>query len=169
MVKLILIRGPAGAGKSTIAKLLQKKMGKKTALIEMDNIYYNVLQNDINHEMVLQSVISMADIFLKNGYNVILEGVFTVPFDKQEKKLKHNLLFNLAKKHNTLLNIFFLNISLDIAIQRDKARHGFKRLRKNYISTLHEKTCARRHNSDIEITTDNFSPLEIVNKIMKLI
>ena len=169
MVKLIILRGPAGTGKSTVAKLLQKKMGKKTALIEMDNIYYKVLQDDINHKMVLQSVVNMADIFLKNDYNVIFEGVFTVPYNKQKKTLEHNSLFKLAKKYNTKLNIFFLNVSLDIAIHRDESRHGFKKLRKDYVSKLHTKTCSRRHDCEIEINTNNLSPLQVVNRITKLI
>jgi uridine kinase len=33
---LIIIDGPMGAGKSTVARLLQEKIGVKTALISLD-------------------------------------------------------------------------------------------------------------------------------------
>lgn len=48
MPYLVMTRGPAGAGKSTIAKLVRDKLGENTALIEMDYLYYQVLQNDLH-------------------------------------------------------------------------------------------------------------------------
>lgn len=169
MPKLILIRGPAGTGKSTVSKLLQKKLGEKTALIEMDHLYYTVLQNDVNHKMVLDAVISMADVFLKNNYNIIFEGVFTVPFNKQTNKLEHDQIFKLAKKYNIDLKIIFLDVSLETAIERDKMRYGSKKLRKDYVSKLHAKTRARRHEREIVVNTENLTPLQIANRIIKLI
>lgn len=168
MPKLIMIRGPAGTGKSAVSKILQKKLGNKTALIEMDKLYYDVLQNDTNHKMVLECAVKMADVFLKKEYNVILEGVFTVPFDKKKEKLEHDKLFKLAKKHKTKLNIFFLDVSLDKAIERAAKRHSAK-LSKKKIAKLHSKTRTRRHDCEKVIETTNLSPAQVANRILKQI
>ncbi|MBI4016264.1 MAG: AAA family ATPase [Candidatus Aenigmarchaeota archaeon] len=169
MPKLVMIRGPAGSGKSTCAKILQKKLGMNTALIEMDYLYYHILQNDVNHKMVFDCMVRMADIFLKNGYTVILEGVFTVPYNKKTQKLEHDKLYVLAKKHNVDLKIFFLDVSLERAIKRDIKRHGKKRLRAAYIQKLNEKTHARRHEHDIEINTSKLSSSQVVNKMLQFL
>ena len=166
---LLMIRGPAAAGKSVVAKALVKKLGKKTALIEMDHLYYQVLQNELDHELVLECATRMADTFLREGYTVVLEGVFTVPYDKKRHRLEHDKLYNLAKKYGIEMKIIFLDISLEKAITRDRQRHGSKKLRREFITKLHEKTHARRHNQDIEIDTSHLSVNQVVNLILKRI
>ena len=161
---LILIRGPAAAGKSEAAKLLQKRLGKKTALIEMDKLYYEVLQNDIDHEMVLECAAKMADTFMAKGYDVIVEGVLTVPYDKNKEKLRLEKLTRSAKKHKTECKIFFFDVELPVALARDKERYGKTRA---FVKKLHRKTRDRKHPDEIRIDVSELSVKQTVNRIIK--
>lgn len=46
MEKLIILRGNSGSGKTTVAKALQKKLGRNTMLISQDEIRRNMLWVD---------------------------------------------------------------------------------------------------------------------------
>lgn len=43
MGKLIILRGNSGSGKTTVAKALQKKLGRNTMLISQDEVRRNML------------------------------------------------------------------------------------------------------------------------------
>ena len=46
MGKLIILRGNSGSGKTTVAKALQKKLGRNTMLISQDEVRRNMLWVD---------------------------------------------------------------------------------------------------------------------------
>ena len=46
MGKLIILRGNSGSGKTTVAKTLQKKLGRNTMLISQDEVRRNMLWVD---------------------------------------------------------------------------------------------------------------------------
>ena len=90
MTKLIILRGPSGSGKSSVAKELRKKSKYKTALVEQDYLRRIVLkeedtQDGINSRLILQ-VVKFA---LDSEYNVILEGIL---FTKHYKEMLSELL-----------------------------------------------------------------------------
>ena len=117
--KLIMLRGPAGAGKSTTAKILLENASKKTCLIEQD--YYRFIFRPYEngskanaepiHNMILQNVL----IALNEGYNVILEGIFST---KSYKKIVDEIL----EVHPAENYFFYFDISLDETLRRHAQR-----------------------------------------------
>ena len=78
---LVIFDGPMGAGKSTVAKLLQKKLKGKTALISLDNLKKIVsdykLDSILHLDLASKSGATMTNLYLKEGINVIVEKAFT--------------------------------------------------------------------------------------------
>ncbi len=79
---LIILRGPAASGKSTIAKGLWKKI-PNTALVQLDNIkwlvsgYKSSTQPEETYiDISIEIGLKMAKTYLSNGINVIVEKAF---------------------------------------------------------------------------------------------
>ncbi len=109
--RLILIDGPIGAGKSTTAKLLHKKL-KRSALISLDRIKHLLSDHNYSHpnkDLQLASDVgtAMTKAYLKNNINVIVEKAFT-----RERFLK-SFIKNLRGK----AKIFVYQIEAPIKIR----------------------------------------------------
>lgn len=117
--KLIMLRGPAGSGKSTTAKVLLNNATSKTCLIEQD--YYRFIfrpyangskANSVAiHEMIKSNVL----IALSEGYDVILEGILNA---KSYKPMLEEILV----EHPTENYIFYFDISFDETMRRHRMR-----------------------------------------------
>lgn len=75
--KLIVLRGPSGSGKSSIAKMVRLAQQEKMALIEQDHFRRIVLKekdvpNGLNAELIKQTIFFA----LEHSYHVLLEGIF---------------------------------------------------------------------------------------------
>ncbi|MEX2017088.1 MAG: AAA family ATPase, partial [Candidatus Pacearchaeota archaeon] len=114
---LIIIDGPMGAGKTTVAQLLQKKLhGKKgvNALISLDKLK-NIasgykLDSKLHLSLASDIGAGMAKEYLKRDYNVIVEKAFT-----QSKYLK-SFLKPFSKKANIL--IYQIEAPFDLRLKR---------------------------------------------------
>ena len=105
MSKLYIITGPAGVGKSTISKKLEKNLSK-SALIEGDEIYHQVVGGytpawkDGNHLDVFWKIcIDMLKTYLESGYDV----VFNYIINPETLKLIQNNLSSFEIKFTLLL------------------------------------------------------------------
>lgn len=79
--KLIVIRGNSGSGKTTIAKRLQRELGKGTMLVSQDVLRREIVwvrdgANNPSIELMKRTVLYAKEI----GYNVILEGILAKKF-----------------------------------------------------------------------------------------
>lgn len=113
MVRLYLITGPAGVGKSTISKKIAETKNK-SVLIEGDDIYHQVIGGyvqawkDGNHLKTFWKVcISTIKIYLENGYDVIFnyiinpENIETIKAELKKYEIKFVVL--LADERTLLL------------------------------------------------------------------
>lgn len=117
--KLIMLRGPAGSGKSTTAKMLLEAASRKTCLIEQD--YYRFIFRPYEngsksnakpmHNMILQNVL----IALNEGYDVILEGILST---KSYKEIVDEIL----EVHSIENYFFYFDISLEETLRRHAQR-----------------------------------------------
>lgn len=117
--KLIVLRGPAGSGKSTTAKLLLDNATRKTCLIEQD--YYRFIfrpyangskTNSVAiHSMIKSNVL----IALNEGYDVILEGILNA-------KSYKSMLQEIFIEHPTENYMFYFDISFEETMRRHRMR-----------------------------------------------
>jgi len=79
MKRLIILRGNSGSGKTTIARMLQEKLGRTTMLLSQDTLRREMLRakDTTNHPggKLLQA---MARFGWENGYHTVLvEGIWS--------------------------------------------------------------------------------------------
>src|SRR5215831_4331642 len=78
MAKLIIIRGPSGVGKSTVAKALMMRTKRPTVLVDLDHYRFSFV-NPPNRDHNLEYEMSGSDVLigLMLGFDVIFDGNFT--------------------------------------------------------------------------------------------
>lgn len=118
--KLIILRGPAGSGKSSIAQLLQKS-ANNIALIEQDYYREVMLQHgqgskEASQKMLYDNTLTA----LSHGFHVVLDGIFAI-------KLYGPTFEALFQEHAEENYIFYLDTSFEETLKRhnrrDKAEH----------------------------------------------
>jgi len=132
---LVIFDGPMGAGKSTVAKLLQKKLKGKTALISLDNLKKIVsdykLDSILHLDLASKSGATMTNLYLKEGINVIVEKAFT-----REEFLK---AFLKLIKGKPKIFIYQIEVSLKKGLERVEKRENEKIKRSMLKNKLKEK------------------------------
>jgi len=132
MKRLILIRGPAGVGKSTVGIMLKDKL-KDAIVIDIDYLCHviggRVRQKRfkyIGHEVAL----SIIKEFTKEGDDIILEALFIDQADIDHVKKTFKEL-----KYKTV--IFTLDAKLSTLIENDRKR-PYKSLGKELITKIYK-------------------------------
>ncbi|MGA0567730.1 AAA family ATPase [Rathayibacter sp. KR2-224] len=74
---LIVLRGNSGSGKSTVARLLQRKLPGPTAVLEQDYFHRVILREQGTEGMAHAALIEAAATHcLEAGHHVVLDGIF---------------------------------------------------------------------------------------------
>jgi adenylylsulfate kinase-like enzyme len=120
MNKILVLRGPAGVGKSTISSLIQKKLGVNWTVIDVDKLkhYMPMKEKQVNRAERSKIAHDVSKFFAlemyKKGYNVILEEMYKKPYnDSLVAFLKHNDIEFFK---------VFLSAPVDVVIARSNAR-----------------------------------------------
>lgn len=165
MNKLIILNGPSGAGKTTVAKILWRKM-ERTALIDLDQVKWLIsdYQSD-DHDLGLSGSIglNMTEGFLGGGLNVIVEKAFC-----KNEYMKPYL--DLAEKLGIPYYIFNIEASLETLVTRAKDRSLKEGRRFNEEKTA--RIYAEYLDNKIETKTfdsENNTSEEIANMLFDLI
>lgn len=163
---LVIIDGPMGSGKTTIAQIMHKKL-KHTAMISLDRLKRIVsgYKLDSKFHLSLSSKIgkAMTKEYLKNNVGVIVEKAFT-----REIYLKEFL-----KDMNRLARVFVyqLHAPIKLRIKRIKERPLRPEVKKRpprskvIRNTKHFEEF--RYKKAREFDTSKFSSRKIVNEILK--
>jgi tRNA uridine 5-carbamoylmethylation protein Kti12 len=120
---IIIIRGAAASGKTTIAKKLCKRFSKSFH-IDVDTIrHFDPNAKPILKELTLSSkaAAALSNIYSSAGYAVIIDSTFIT------QELLDTLLKNLKSPKDSIF-LFTLKPALKELIVRDRSRAKFKRL-----------------------------------------
>lgn len=165
---LIILDGPMGGGKSTIAKLLHDKIKDKTALISLDSLKRIVsgykLDSYEHINLAAKTGVAMTNLYLKEGINVIVEKAFT-----KEEFLKSFL--NLIKTKSNIF-IYQIEVPLNIGLARVKEREDKKETMpknklKEKITRNHMNYNQFKYKKARVFDSSKLSPRNIANSILK--
>ncbi len=112
MKRLIILRGNSGSGKTTVAKLLQERLGRQTMLISQDVIRREVLKvRETENHPTMELIQQMTRFGWQNGWEtVILEGIF----HKQQYKTGLKELIAEAD----VVQLYYFDISFEETLRR---------------------------------------------------
>ena len=153
----IIIRGPAGAGKSTIAKILKKKINNSIHL-DIDKFKHiisqdsNLIRTKISHNVGIFFINQL----IKEKFNIIIEEIFREGYYNQVKDL-------LEKKSYKVVPVF-LKSPLKKLKERDKSRK-VKTKGEKVITKLHEEIKPLKNELVIDSSKNNKN--NIVQIILK--
>ena len=111
-MKLILIRGNSGSGKTSLANLLHKGIAH-SRLIHQDVIRRDIL-NTHDYLVVQELIIAMLEVMKKQEQPIILEGIF--------RKDKYQKLFDYLFK-NFECDCYYYDLSFEETLKRHQTRN----------------------------------------------
>ncbi|MBI3888823.1 AAA family ATPase [Candidatus Nomurabacteria bacterium] len=161
---IILIDGPMGSGKTTVANILHLKL-KRTSCIGLDKIkrfLSDFKRNPADNEISRNVVLAMTQEYLKQGINVIIE--------QGMKKEQIETFKKIAKKYCADIFIYQLYASKSLLQERVLARPGLigkpkitkTRIERNY--RIHTKN---KHLNVPIFNSEELAPEQIANRILK--
>ena len=160
MTKLIIIRGPSGVGKSSVAKALLKRTTRPTVLVDLDHYRFSFV-NPPNYDHDLESAMSGSDVLigLKLGFDVIFDGNFTAT-------VHDPFLAKLLSAHPEENYLFYLDASLNETLKRQETkshpRISTDKMQEVYpyaSPTGHEKEVIIPQSSSLEQTVEQIAQI----------
>lgn len=115
---VIVLRGPAGAGKSTLAEHLREAMKYPCAVVDTDIFSWQCVPGESDKQVVYENVLLVAENYLRHGYSVIVSGlILTAEEDGAIGRLR-----DLAAALRHVVGDFYCAAPLEVAIDRNAAR-----------------------------------------------
>lgn len=71
----MVLRGPAGVGKSTLAAAVRDALGYPTAVIDTDMFNWTIVPGESNKRVVYDNVLLLAESYLRYGYDLVVSGL----------------------------------------------------------------------------------------------
>jgi len=121
----IIIDGPMGSGKSTIAKLLHKEL-KRTAILGLDKVKWFVSdfqRNKKDNTIARHVVLAMVNEYIRHNLNILIDQGF-----KRAEYMDD--FMKIAKKNKLPLYIFQLTMPRNVLLKRLKKRGTAKEANK---------------------------------------
>ncbi len=150
--KLIIIRGNSGSGKTTVARRVQRELGKGTMLVPQDTLRREIVwvrdgADNPSIELIKRTVLYGKEI----GYNVILEGILA-------KKFHDSMINELIEEFAGNVHAYYFDLSFDETLRRHATKpnaqdFGEVEMRewwneKDYLGIPHEQKVAAQESED---------------------
>ena len=114
----IILRGPAGAGKSRLAGEIQQDLSQKVAVIDTDIFNWQIVPGEDDKKLVYNNVLVLASNYLARGYGVIVEGLIIT----LEERGAIEKLRQIAESRRAAFIDFYCRIPKHLALQRNRGR-----------------------------------------------
>ena len=166
MKQLLIIRGRPGAGKSAVAREIQKKLRpQKVAIFTPDYFYWQVFPGEGNKHLV-NTVLNFAmQKYLEEGYFVILEGILP----RAENGELFDWLLKFCQENGVKFNAVFLEISLEEALKRNRAREKGKEIADEDMKQWYANAQPKEIEGEEILQTREKTPQELAEDILELI
>jgi len=158
---LLLIRGPPGVGKSTIADLVCKKFPTDAVVVHKDMIQFQFPQK--GEAPVHDIVCAIARTVLKNKMSVIIDGVYG---GASAVKSIANLM-KVAKEEGARFRIVFLHAHKKVCIERNKVRG--QKISRLHLLKWHGYAYASKAPKGEIIDTGGLSRVQTANRVLKVV
>ena len=114
--RLIVLRGPSGAGKTTTARSLRARLGRSTALVQQDVVRRQILrEHDVPGGVNIGLIDAICRHSLESGYDVILEGIL-------HAERYGTMLRRLVSDHRGRTVTAFFAVPFDETVRRHATR-----------------------------------------------
>lgn len=165
-IKIIILRGNSGSGKTTVARSLQKKFGQGTLLISQDVIRREMLYvNDGIETKALPLLIELVKYGKQYCDVVILEGILKVEWYRE-------LFEQIKKEFGQDIYAYYYEIPFEETLKRHQTRQKYNEFgeeemkrwwnEKDYIGIIPEKIITTE--SSLDITVDMIFQ-DVVNEL----
>ncbi len=115
----VILRGPAGAGKSSLAREVQRLCSFKTAAIDTDLFNWTIVPGEDDKATVYENVVALATNYLHRGYNVIIEGLII----SSEERGALDAVHQIANAEGVPVVEFYCQVPKDVALKRSSGRN----------------------------------------------
>jgi len=167
---LIILDGPMGSGKSTVAQLLQKRIKEKTALISLDKLKRIVSDYKLDSyehlSLASKAGASMTNLYLKEGISTIVEKAFT------RKEFLESFVTLIKTKSKIF--IYQIEVPFDIGLSRVKERERLREKRllpknklKGKVTRNYSNYNQFKYSKAKSFDSSKLTPRQITNKILK--
>ncbi|GAA1801350.1 kinase [Luedemannella flava] len=114
--KLVVIRGNSGSGKSSVARMLQRRYDRSCALVEQDHLRRIVLrERDVEGGLAPHLIEHVARFALDHGRHVVVEGILAAA------RYRH-IISDLVRDHRGEAYVFYLDVPLEETLRRHAQR-----------------------------------------------
>lgn len=117
-VTIVVLRGPAGAGKSALAERLRERMGYPTAAVDTDVFNWQFVPGESNKAVVFENMRLVAESYLLHGYQVIVSGLILTG----EEAGTMAKLRSAARADGEMYVDCYCAVPVEVAVERAEAR-----------------------------------------------
>ena len=148
---LMVLRGPAGVGKTTLAKSVQTTADQRVAAIDTDLFNWEIVPGEPDKALVYRNLVMLAENYLRSRYSVIISGLVI----SSEEAGAMQKLRRFAASRGVIFLDFYCWASREVVVQRNRARD--KRVPEAAVLRWWEQAESDKPNVAWELTTLDMS------------
>lgn len=159
MAHLVLIRGPAGSGKSTLSDKVGKRIKGNVVVLHKDLFHFQIPQRG---KVPVREILSLiSEFLLSRNFSVVLDGLFGgATARKSILELKR-----IARRANAKFTLVFLDTNKDVCLERNRKRK--KAIPVKDVHKWYDYIYKTKAEKGIVINNNHLSEREALRKIMR--